>query len=209
MNAPQLVSDAKRKAALKHRIQNELLIWSDRRMLVNHREINILDVPMHAPASIILYRITRSMSMLHATQVTFAGLLQTQGCGVERHSFSFCSLYSLQIMIHGAGALCCLAGDLSLSMASRFDINSLDWICVADICNSVSPSQNSHFGYPQLHSSYPQLSFQISTKTFLLGEMTSFSPFMSMGFLIADIYNSVADIHFVNYRYLQLKCRYL
>ena len=94
-------------------------------------------------------------------------------------------------------------------MASRFDINSLDWICVADICNSVLPSQKEHFGYPQLHSSYPQLLFEISTKTFLLGEMKSFSPFMSKGFLIAGIYNSVADIHFLNYGYLQLNCRYL
>ena len=93
-------------------------------------------------------------------------------------------------------------------MASRIDINSLDWICVADICNSVSPSQKEHFRYPQLHSSYPQLSFQISTKTFLLGEMT-FLPFMSMRFVITDIYNSVADIRYVNYGYLQLNCRYL
>ena len=33
-------------------------------------------------------------------------------------------------------------------MASQ--INLLEWICVADICNSVWPSQKEHFGYPQL-----------------------------------------------------------
>ena len=41
-----------------------------------------LDVSMHAPASIILHRITLAMSMLYS--VTFTGLLQTRGCGVER-----------------------------------------------------------------------------------------------------------------------------
>ena len=37
-------------------------------------------------------------------------------------------------------------------MACQFDINSLDCICVADICKSVLPSQKEHFGYP-LHTS--------------------------------------------------------
>ena len=51
-------------------------------MLLNHKEINTLDVPMHAPASIILHRITQTMSMINT--VTCNGLPKTQGCGVER-----------------------------------------------------------------------------------------------------------------------------